>query len=223
MGIILMEVRAALRKSTWNQEAMMKSPPAIVKAVSSMSDEIQQATLEKETSAVISENFASLPVIKHTDQLTDTEDMDVVEQNDSATSTENEDELLEATDVDEESVNISASSSTSVTVGFGRASAASRMNVTREDGKLYLEKIRKWSIPKLNKNRTGQESGSEIEKRRSQRLRRTLPFTSPQPGTPQVSTPQASSTPQTKRLNRSLTLQAVQNNLRPSKQRKKGK
>lgn len=215
MGTILMEVRAVLRKSTWNQEAMIKSPSAILKSVTAMSDKIQKATTEEE-------NFAALPVVDQSVHSADVEDMDVNEQVDTSSSTENEDELLEATDVDEESVNISASSSTSTTSTPGQASTASRLNVTREDGKLDLDKISKWSIPKLGDYKT--RKGRKVEStRQSQRLRRTLPFNSPQPSTSLVDAPNASSTPHPKRLNRSLTLQAVQDNLRPSKLRKKEK
>lgn len=213
MGTILMEVRAVLRKTTWNQEVMIKSPSAILKSITAMSDKIQKAN-------AMEEDFAALPVIDHDGPSVGAEDMEVNEQVDTSSSTENEEELLEQTDVDEESVNISASSSTSTPSTLGHASAASRLNVTREDGKLDMDKINKWSIPKLGdyKSRRGRNVEST---RKSQRLRRTLPFSSPQLSASQGNTPNASSTPHPKRLNRSLTLQAVQDNLRPSKLRKK--
>lgn len=146
-----------------------------------------------------------------------------VNHEDSSCSTENEEDMLEATDIDEESVNISASSSTSDTAvaATSRVSSASRLNVTGDDGKIDLEKIKKWKVPRLDKFKQGHDK--DVEARRSCRLRRTLPFNSKQQTTPQAGTPQAASTPHPKRLNRSLTLQAVQDNLRPSKLRKKEK
>lgn len=223
-----MEVRAALRKSTWNQTAMMKSPSAILKDAISMSDRIQQGIavetkpgIEEMNSSPVKNEFTSLPVINYSCQGEDNVDMEV-NNDDSSCSTENEEDMLEATDVDEESVNISASSSTSdiAVASTSRVSVTSRLNVTGDDGKIDLEKIKKWKVPRLDKSKHGQIKSAEA--RRSSRLRRTLPFNSQQT-TPQTGIPQAASTPHPKRLNRSLTLQAVQDNLRPSKLRKKEK
>lgn len=184
-----MEVRAALKKSTWSQEVMIKSPSAILKPVTKLGQQIKGMSEAPPVNQPV--DLSSAPA---------GEEMETNESDDTST----EDELLEATDVDEESVNISASSITS-------EKDSGKMNVTREDGKLDLEKIRSWSIPKLNKSVLERE-GIADQRRKSQRARRKLTVTSTQ-----VEQPQAASTPHPKKINRSLTLQAVQSKLRPSK------
>lgn len=223
LGEILMEVRSVLRRSTWSQEVMVKSPTAILKSVNAMSQQIQGLTTPIVAGAppmgmpdVGLAPMGDLPVINPADD--DKSRMDTSEASDGDSKSEGDEELLEATDVDEESIDISASSSTSeqsdTQPAPRRDTDFSRIKVTREDGKLDLDKIRSWTIPKLNKSVTEREKGI-APPRRSQRARRTLPI----PAT-QVDRPQASSTPHPKKINRSLTLQKVQSNLHSGKFKK---
>lgn len=221
LGEILMEVRSALRKSTWSHEVMTKSPSAILKSMNIMSQQIQNMNTPIVAGAPSVTNIpsmAELPANLPLSQPTEEVQMEINETDDSSKS-EDDDELLEATDADEESVDISASSSTSTSsdTNIERDVNTGKVKVTKENGKLDLSKIRSWTIPKLNASVLEREK-DVAPPRRSQRARRTLPI----PAT-QSERPQASSTPQAKKMNRSLTLEKVRNKLQGNRGRKSEK
>lgn len=209
-GQIIMEVRKALRKSTWTADAMTKSPAKILAAANIMSQKIQNlGELENERETApgvqppvatgphelmeVQEGAGATPALDPTKTSGDEDDEDGDEDGD----------LLEETDADEESVDISASSTVST-------AGDSRLNVTDQHGKLDLSKVRSWSIPKLKKPDELHRSHTS-DKSLTQHVRRSLPLTSVD-GEP----PQASSTPNTRSEDRSVFMERVKDKLNKS-------
>lgn len=209
-GQIIMDVRKALRKSTWSGDAMSKSPSKIIKAITSLSDEIQG----HQTSMIPDRyEIPMIPEVENPNMATQQPvdmDTDQPKEGSAAESTDDDTDtdLLEATDVDEESVDISVTSTTS-------EASSSKLNVTGEDGKLDLTKIRKWTVPKLKKPDELHQSNIS-DRTRGQQLRNTLPLEAAK-----GLAPKATSTPQARGVNRSLTIQAVRSKLHPGKITKK--
>lgn len=193
-GSIIMDVRKALRKSTWTGDAMTMSPSKIIQAITILDDEIQGIP-EPPKVPVMNEHFP------------DNVEMVDAREESNVDSTDDDGDLLEETDVDEESIDISAASSSSV-------ESSSKLNVTGADRKLEIEKIKKWTVPKLNKPEE-LYLNHPTDKTRSQKLRNTLPNTG---AAAKGILPQATSTPHPRGINRSLTIQAVQSKLYPKKQ-----
>lgn len=129
MGEILMDVRAAIRKGKYNEDALLKSPSAIIRAINSMDEKIREhAAVEKTVNP----------------QGGTQERMDT---NESAASSDSDD-LLDPTDNEEDSINLSVDSAVSSTSSVKRTS---RLDVTGADGKLDISKIRSWKLPKIAK------------------------------------------------------------------------
>lgn len=117
---------------------------------------------------------------------------------------------MDATDADEDSVNISASSSITST-----ASASAICNVTGRDGKLDISKVRNWTIPKVKEIHHSLRTDNISDRTRRHQLRNTLSTDSPI-----APLPKAASTPQV-RMNQSELLQRVRSNLHPAQKKKK--
>lgn len=124
-------------------------------------------------------------------------------EDDVSTSTDVED-LMGETDVDEESVNITADSSSLST-------KTTRLDVTDSKGKLDISKIRSWTIPKLNTSRQHKDDTSSAEKEPKRVTRHSITTCS----AGGLQAPQAQSTPQVHKGNRSMTLQTVRDRLKP--------
>lgn len=146
LGTILMEVRTALRKINYTEDARIKSPGAIIKSISKMDGEIQKRMeLPVLTPVEVTVNDGKERDVKRKE-----EDMEV---RDETSSISDVDELMGETDIEEESVNISSASTSSHTSSTSkRKSRKIDLNVTDDKGKLDLSKIRGWSIPKLNRS-----------------------------------------------------------------------
>lgn len=197
-----MEVRKALRKSTWKGDAMTKSPMKIISAANLLSQEIQglpdwlqvmqRAEIGTQEFMEIQENSATVPIPKVTGDDDDDEDDAVGD-------------LMEETDADEESVDISASSSIST-------GSNPRLHVTNQQGKLDMSKVRNWSIPKLKKpDMFHRSQTSERDGSRGHKLRRTLPL-----NVEDVDKPQASSTPHPTREDGTSFVERVKSKLNKS-------
>lgn len=212
LGNILGEVRQALRKSTFPVDAVLKSSSAIIRKITEMDQEIQlragaEAPLkDKEALTKPAEGEPALPSNKDGagKVAINTSDMDV--DDDLSSTTDNED-LMGETDIDEESVNISASSK--ISHKSGKQGKTSVLDVTDDQGKLDISKIRKWTIPKLNTSYRNTDGNRVSERTRSRLFRNTLPSTSG----PNIPQPQAQSTPHGLKKNTSLLLQEVRNRL----------
>lgn len=117
---------------------------------------------------------------------------------------------MDPTDVKEDSVNLSASSSVST------VSVKSIANVTKEDGKLDLQKVRDWRIPKVKELHKSLQTNRVGGRNRAYQLRNTLPEAS---GSEMK--PQAQSTPHVSRENTSELLQKVRSNMQTRPKRAK--
>lgn len=197
-GEILMDVRSALRKKDYKEDAI-RSPSAIIKTMQGMDEQIRKKA--KKGSAILT------PIEQKV------EDMETHVSD--ATSSSDTDDLLDQTESEEDSVDISASST--ATTGVGNIS---RLSARGTDVKLDLNRIRSWKIPKLKSinDNTGKTPTSDdtSERRRSQRqrLRDTLPTDIR--GSMQ---PKAQSTTDSAKPNRSLTLQRVRDKLNRSEKK----
>lgn len=168
-GTILMEVRAALKKKMGNKEdALLKSPSALIKSVEKLSQEIcnQQEIVE-----VTHEEPKMLPKAP----------VGETQAHDNTSSDTDIDELMMETEgEDEESIDIPASSDTSVK-SPGKGEVSSKINpldITGPDGKLDIEKVMNWSIPKIKEVRREGSSRNTDNRTYSQTLKNTLPTTS---------------------------------------------
>lgn len=144
LGTILMDIRTTLKKASCTTDALWKSPGSIIKSMQKMEEDIQ---------AKVSEITA--PPIREPDKPTDMEtdtveekltqpennDGDKEEGSDINSSVADSEDMLDPTDIEEDSVNISATST---------ISEMAVANVTGADGKLDISKIKNWKIPKLN-------------------------------------------------------------------------
>lgn len=219
MGAILSSVRAALRKVTHKEDAARKSPGMIIRSMKAM-DKLIQNRCEGATAP--DEGLdPEQPVIKpvQPEQSYQVRNELEMDYNDDGSTTTDAEELMGETDIDEESVNISASSSISNTVPK-QTRKTSRLDVTDSKGKLDISKIKNWSIPKLNKSGQSRESTTFKDRTRSQPLSHTLPSTSELTNKDGLPVPQAQSTPHQRKANRSLTLEMVREKLKPLGERK---
>lgn len=215
MGSILMDVRKALRKKTYNNDALTKSPGALIKSIQRHNRFIQEdgeddfptpVVKATESHAKTGEAVESESTEPDNRMATETEEVGA----DSTSSLTDNEELMDATDAEEDSVNISASSSITST-----ASATAIGNVTGSNGKLDISKIRNWTIPKVNEIHHSLRSTTVSARTRRHQLRNTLSTDSPT-----VPPPKAASTPQA-RMNQSELLQRVRSNLHPAQKKKK--
>lgn len=128
MGAILMDVRKALKNSVSKDSALLKSPGEIIKSIEQINSRIDR------------EQDDELPVMSLPEQDMDTgykkeKEADMMEYDDIQSSAADSDDLMDPTDVEEDSVNLSASSNVSA------VSAKSVANVTKDDGNLDIQKI----------------------------------------------------------------------------------
>lgn len=198
MGNILMEVRSAIRSHTFKEDAYTKSPSAIIKSMKKLNEQVQS-----EVRLATGEQLPQTNEEIAAKSLSFTEEVKPEEDNEVSDSSSDMEGLLEATDVEEESVDISVESVSS------SSSSARRHNITNAEGKLDLEKIKGWSIPKIKQS---SPTSKETKARRSQRVRNSVQSAS----SSSLSTPQAQSTPQHDKLNRSMTLQRVRDTINRS-------
>lgn len=213
MGCILMDVRTALRKKVFNTPALTKSPGALIKAMQLQDKQILDDARNSSEVAVDRPVAMEmdLPVIPETGADMETENQDPnfappkvdPSEDCSASSTADSDDMMDPTDVEEDSVNISATSSVST------VSAASIANVTGPDGKLDISKIRNWSIPKIDKIDPSLRDSFVGTRTRNQQLRTSLPASFKD----QIASPQAQSTPQVARMHQSTLMEKVRSNL----------
>lgn len=228
MGLILMDVRRSLRKKADKGSALTKSPGAIIRSVLKLDDEIQAGAavvgatpiapapnvdIERDDKPTTGNDHPIEPSQHSTPQRKGAvdqiradaiggheEEMETEVKDPTISSESDSEELMDPTDIDEDSVNISANLST--------VSNESIANVTREDGKIDLEKIRGWKLPKIKDLNRTLNASAISERTRSQQLRNTLPSTSIE-----NTQPQAESTPNP-RMNRSEILEKVRKNLK---------
>lgn len=144
-----MEVRKELCKSTWKGDAMTKSPTKILAAANKLSQETQEFLTTQQVSPTSQPDDVVKPTQPQPMETQESFPPALAPGTSKASGDEDDDDeedgdLLEETDADEESVDISVTSSTTTT-------NESRLNVTDQYGKLDLSKIRGWSIPKLKK------------------------------------------------------------------------
>lgn len=220
-----MDVRRSLKRKTDKGSALIKSPGAIIRSVTKLNNEIRErlavsgaaqtpTAVEKITSDVVvpSSSDDNLPKVPSINTPVTSNDMVIVPDvdreeemeigiKDSTVTSESDSDLMDPTDIEEDSVNISA---------YSTVSDKSISNVTGDDGKLDLEKIRGWKLPKIKDINRSLSASTVSERTRSQQLRNTLPSTSIE-----TTQPQAQSTPHP-RMNRSDMLERVRSNLRSS-------
>lgn len=204
LGGILAEVCRALKKATYQADASLRSPTTIIKKIAMIDREIQEQA-----------GAGTIPVKRYkledgnSDPSTSSQiggeimlQSEPMDDQSAVSSVSDDEDLMGQTDLDEESVNISAHSQAST---LGTGAKTSILDVTDAHGNLDLSKIRKWTIPKLKESSKQLVETSISEGTRNQKLRNTLPLRS----TADLSNPQAQSTPQVKKPNRSMTLQRV--------------
>lgn len=196
MGEILMDVRAALRKKEFKADAMLKSPTAIIKSMQEMDDKIKRKAKRENVTLTQGEQKT-----------------EIMESQDADTSSASDtDDLMDQTETEEESVDISTTSNSTA-----ETSNTSRLSARGKDGKLDISRIRSWKIPKLRKmsdfasKETPTTRVNNRTRSQKQRLRDTLPT-----DLHDVMKPKAQSTPDGNKPNRSLTLQRVRDNLNKS-------
>lgn len=213
MGAILMDVRKALRKRIYNNDALTKSPGSLIKLVQRHNQIIHEDMADDDfpTPVLQAPVPMATPVAaapgKNTETMMETEEV----EEDSSSSLTDTDDLMDPTDAEEDSVNISASSSVTST-----ASVSAICNVMGSDGKLVISKILNWFIPKVNELHHSLRASIISARNRRQQLRNTLSTDTPLPPTPQ-----AASTPHPARMNQSELVQCVRGNLHPAPKKKK--
>lgn len=221
MGSILMEVRAALRKMEYKSDALSKSPGAIIKAFEKIDQDFMAAasdpipaTRERDPDTGSDptpmnreqDMVFDLPVIqeggKQEVEPKPTPVRSDVEDTSASTSSVDSDDMMDQTDVEEESVNITATSNTS------RASAKAIADVTGQDGKLDISKLRDWSIPKIKDLDPSLHDSFISGRTRGQ-------TTTPAAAGSSNPFPQAQSTPHPSRVNKSHLVDRVRSNMNP--------
>lgn len=212
MGQILMDIRRVLRKQKYKDTAMIRSTGAIINAVLSQNQLIQDEAYDEifPIPNLDTQPGQAQEAVQATEKTIEMDTNAVGEG--AACSVADSEELMEQTEVEEDSVNISASSTVSATPTVPDVG-----NVTGEDGKLDMSKVKNWSLPKVNELHHSLLQDRHVSGRsRNRLLRNTFPS-----GTPSDIRPQAASTPQIPRKNQSLLLQWVRDKLHPV-QKKKG-
>lgn len=220
MGTILMEVRKSLKKATCTTDALLKSPGSIIKSMQKLDQEIlggmtdEPALLEGASGSPVDMEVgtseADLGVVisgapsakkfcpEGNEQLAPKPGSEKYDE--SVSSSSDSEDLMDPTDIDEDSVNISAVST---------VSTAAIVSVTDERGKLDISKIKGWKIPKIKElDPSLNDSYVSSRTRRQQSLSAST----------STLAPQAQSTPQVARLNRSHMLNRIRTNLNPAKQ-----
>lgn len=215
LGTILMEVRTALRKINYTEDALIKSPGAIIKSITKMDCEIQN----RMKLPLLDTSEEVVPTVKdgglNQNELNQNEvDMEI---QDDESSTSDVEELMGETSIEEDSVNISSASTSSHSSNTtGRKARKVDLNVTDDKGKLDLSKIKSWSIPKLNRSYK-KDNGEPVGGRtRGQQLRSSISTPESNP------VPQAQSTPHPQRANRSMILDRVRAELNTSEKKGEG-
>lgn len=198
LGSILMEVRSALRKSVRKEKALVKSPGALIKSMTALSQQIEKQSAEHPSQDSVSDISNIEPTLS---------------------SDESADILME----EEESVGIVASSdiSSSSTKSSGRSK---KLDITGPDGKVDPDKIKSWSIPRIPRAQRSRKakrthSGSHVgSKGQSANDKPTSGNLSTSKNTSKKE-PKAHSTPQQK-ADKSLVLEKVREKLNASKRQK---
>lgn len=193
LGKILAEVRSALRKSIGKEEALAKSPSALIKSINTFSQQIERKSKE------VQEQDPEVSMIES--HLSSDESLDILEE-------------------EEESVGILASSdiSSSSTKSNPRMSTSrAALNITGSDGKVDIEKLRSWSIPKICKHKRTR-SGSHVGREAAAQQTRNVSLEASH----SRSEPNAHSTPHPQ-ANKSGILDQVREKLNSSKTAKKRK
>lgn len=218
MGKILMEVRAALSKgaSEDDNDALNKSPTAIIKSIQNINQAIQEQCGQIEVAEMNPEEQLINPDMVHQPQPMDTEQL--LEEKDTTDTTETDDEeLLAKTDIEEDTVDISSSSSNSSSASKS-AGNVNAHNLTTSDGKLNIDEVKSWSIPKLDTSRLELSTSYISGRTRRQRIG------SASTGDSLLGSgvPQAQSTPQSAMTsNQSPNLGLVRNRIISNRQQKR--
>lgn len=165
LGTILMDVRTALRHDKSLRVATPKSPLAIIKSIQKMNRFIQDQ----------SEPSTAKPAVNEKPEPMETATASSSAVKEDSTSEVEDEDLYDATDIEEDSVDISANSS----INSKADTSTDRHNLTGPDGRLNLEVVKNWSIPKLDTSRLELSTSYIRGKRSSQRLRSTLSTESP--------------------------------------------
>lgn len=214
MGQITMEVRAALRRRACKTDALLKSPGAIIKSIQMMDKEILKdagdyAPPDEEPTDM----EIGLPVIteenKETDKVEKSGSAPLTSEDHydgSVSSTVDSDDMMDPTDTEEDSVNITANSSNT-----SQVSQAARASVTGPDGKLDISKVKNWSLPKIKD--IDPSLHDSYASSVSSRTRRQV--STPHPGSSTNLAPQAQSTPHVARMNRSRLMEKIRSNINP--------
>lgn len=128
LGTIIADVRKVLRKKTFPCDAALKSPTALIKAVTKLDQEIQ---IQMNTQSVTDEHVElAVPTTSEPVHQRGETSMDIP---DDLSSVADSDDLMGQTDVEEDSVDISTSSSVSHT--SNKIGKTSILDVTGADGK----------------------------------------------------------------------------------------
>lgn len=194
-----------------------KSPGAIIKAIQKIDQDIMAAVRDAAPTNEEQEMEFDLPAIQEERKVEGkavaTAPVNEMEDVSSATSTADSDDMMDPTDVEEDSVNITATSNISrASANISRASAKAVADVTGCDGKLDISKIKDWSIPKI-KDLDPSLHDSFI----SGRTRRQLVTSTSASNASSSLSPQARSTPHPSRANKSHLMDRVRSNLNPAK------
>lgn len=187
-GTSLAEVRTSLKNKIGNHEdVLLKSPRMLIKSVEKLSQEI----CSQQGSAIVGEAVLEAPPEKTTNKLQI--------QNSTSSDTDADEPLMETEGEDEESSNIEAGSDASVksAVKGENSSKIDPLDITGPDGKLVIEQVLNWSIPKVKKMRR-ENSGSYPESSTSNQALRDIDQTTSSDGDV---VPQAHSTPYPGRQN----------------------